>query len=115
MADAARPASPGEMILASLPVGVARLFRLIAKASDAYSDPADEGNDALGYAIPFSRPAILSFMFAFSDEGLNARLKTALTEIDILNIFNAQVENLTDDEALDTQTPVFLNILHFLP
>ena len=87
MADEARPASPGEAILASLPVGVARLFRLIAKASDACSDPADEGNDALGYAIPFPRPAILSFMFAFSDEGLNARLKTALTEIDILNIF----------------------------
>jgi hypothetical protein len=101
MADEARPASPGEAILASLPVGVARLFRLIAKASDACGDPADEGNDALGYAIPFPRPAILSFMFAFGDEGLNACLKTALTEIDILNIFNAQVDDLADEEALE--------------
>jgi hypothetical protein len=101
MADEARPASLGEMTLASLPIGVARLFRLIAKASDASSDPANQGNDALGHAIPFSRPTILTFMFAFSDEGLNACLKTAMTEVDILNIFNAQVEDLADNEALE--------------
>jgi hypothetical protein len=47
--------SPGEMTLASLPVGVARLFRLIAKASDACGDPADHVNystDSTGLPDP---------------------------------------------------------------
>eukprot|EP01047_Picozoa_sp_COSAG01_P052001 COSAG01_NODE_5422_length_4272_cov_103.375030_4_plen_193_part_00 len=40
MADEARPASPGEAILASLPVGVARLFRFIScvRSLSAVSD-----------------------------------------------------------------------------